>query len=180
MSEKNSYISENWVQWVSLLTLTTCTDCRKLHGKLFAINNVYFKPPLHENCQCEIDEVIALLAGTATNNGKYGADWYLMYYNELPYYYISRNQAEESGWESKKGNLAEILPNMMIGGDIFKNTKGLLPDLPDRLWYEADINYADGYRNYERILYSNDGLIFVTYDHYQTFIEIIKKENNNG
>ena len=39
-------------------------------------------------------------------------------------------------------------------------------------WYEADINYKDGFRNRERILYSNDGLIFVSYDHYQTFYEV--------
>ena len=44
------------------------------------------------------------------------------------------------------------------------------------LWYEADINYTSGYRGTERILYSNDGLVFVTYDHYQTFYEIQIKE----
>ena len=41
------------------------------------------------------------------------------------------------------------------------------------IWYEADINYSDGYRALHRILYSNDGLIFVTYDHYKTFVEIV-------
>ena len=39
-------------------------------------------------------------------------------------------------------------------------------------WYEADINYTGGFRTHDRILYSNDGLIFVTYEHYQTFYEI--------
>ena len=38
--------------------------------------------------------------------------------------------------------------------------------------YEADINYEFGYRGTQRILFSNDGLIFVTYDHYDTFVEI--------
>ena len=47
-----------------------------------------------------------------------------------------------------------------------------LPVSQGRIWYEADINYTGGKRNRERILYSNDGLIFVTYDHYQTFYEI--------
>lgn len=47
-----------------------------------------------------------------------------------------------------------------------------LPTAPNRIWYEADINYEFGYRVTERILFSNDGLIFVTYDHYATFIEI--------
>ena len=47
-----------------------------------------------------------------------------------------------------------------------------LPVSQGRIGYEADINYTGGKRNRERILYSNDGLIFVTYDHYQTFYEI--------
>ena len=42
-----------------------------------------------------------------------------------------------------------------------------------KMWYEADINYTTGKRNSEKIVYSNDGLIFVTYNHYKTFIEIV-------
>jgi len=41
-----------------------------------------------------------------------------------------------------------------------------------RIWYEADLNYIHGKRNGQRIVFSNDGLIFVTYDHYKTFYEI--------
>ena len=58
-------------------------------------------------------------------------------------------------------------------GAVYKNKDGKLPQSPGRVWYEADINYTKGYRNQERILYSNDGLVFVTYDHYETFYEII-------
>jgi len=43
-----------------------------------------------------------------------------------------------------------------------------------RVWYEADINYESGFRNRQRILYSNDGLVFASYDHYHTFYEITK------
>lgn len=50
---------------------------------------------------------------------------------------------------------------------------GHLPSAPGRIWYEADINYYEGYRGNDRILFSNDGLIFVTYDHYKTFLSII-------
>jgi guanyl-specific ribonuclease Sa len=60
----------------------------------------------------------------------------------------------------------------MIGGDIFYNAEGKLPTKYGRIWYEADINYTQGQRNIERIVYSNDGLIFVTYNHYETFCEI--------
>lgn len=71
-----------------------------------------------------------------------------------------------------EGNLAEVLPGRIIGGDIFENRKHKLPEAPERVWYEADFDYAGGYRNSFRLLYSNDGLIFVTYDHYVTFYEI--------
>ena len=61
----------------------------------------------------------------------------------------------------------------MLTKGVYKNRDQRLPDVPGRIWYEADINYSFGYRNGERILYSNDGLIFATYDHYATFVEIV-------
>ncbi len=111
-------------------------------------------------------------AGTATDLGENGADAYLSKYKKLPDYYISKNQARKTGWRTWKGNLNEVLPSMMIGGDPYKNGNRKLPQKSGRVWYEADINYNRGYRNLQRILYSNDGLIFVTYDHYQTYYEI--------
>lgn len=56
---------------------------------------------------------------------------------------------------------------------VYKNSNGHLPDDIGRVWYEADINYTKGYRGLGRIVFSNDGLVFVTYDHYETFYEII-------
>ncbi|MCI5801214.1 MAG: hypothetical protein MR014_03355 [Oscillospiraceae bacterium] len=35
------------------------------------------------------------------------------------------------------------------------------------------MNYTWGFRGTDRILFFNDGLIFVTYDHYLTFYEIV-------
>lgn len=67
----------------------------------------------------------------------------------------------------------KFIPEKMIIGGVFNNTNKHLPDAPDRIWYEADINYYKGKRNGHRILWSNDGLIFVTYDHYLTFYEIV-------
>ena len=60
----------------------------------------------------------------------------------------------------------------MLGGDVYHNGDSKLPDAPDRIWYEADIHYDGGKRNRQRLLYSNDGLMFATYDHYHTFYEI--------
>ena len=114
------------------------------------------------------------LIGTATNMWYNGADAQLFYNNKLPNYYISKSEARHLGWQGWKGNLDEVLPGKMIGGDVYKNSEGKLPSAPGRIWYEADINYSSGHRNRERILYSNDGLIFVTYDHYQTFYEMTR------
>lgn len=60
----------------------------------------------------------------------------------------------------------------MYGG-MYYNKNGKLPNALDRVWYEADINYYEGRRNKHRIYFSNDGLIFVSYDHGNTFYEII-------
>ena len=76
------------------------------------------------------------------------------------------------GWISNKGNLSDVLPGRIIGGDVFYNDAGKLPQAEGRIWHEADFDYISGYRNDSRILYSSDGLIFVTYDHYKTFYEI--------
>ncbi|KAA0840677.1 ribonuclease domain-containing protein [Bacillus paralicheniformis] len=91
---------------------------------------------------------------------------------KLPKNYITKAEAEKLGWVSKKGNLAEVAPGKSIGGDIFKNKGNPLPAAKNRVWREADINYSSGYRGNERILYSNDGLIYKTTDHYKTFKKI--------
>lgn len=73
----------------------------------------------------------------------------------------------------KKGNLHDVAPGKMLDKGVYVNRNGHLPEEFGRVWYEADINYSGGYRGSCRILYSNDGLVFVTYDHYETFVEIV-------
>ena len=90
----------------------------------------------------------------------------------LPSNFITKTQAKALGWVSRKGNLAEVAPGKSIGGDIFKDIEGKLPSAPGRVWYEADINYTAGFRSGDRIIYSSDGLIFKTTDHYNTFKQI--------
>ena len=91
---------------------------------------------------------------------------------ELPSCYITSEEALKHDWVKAEGNLADVLPGRMIGGDVFENRKHKLPEAPGRIWFEADFDYTGGYRNSFRLLYSNDGFIFVTYDHYATFYEI--------
>lgn len=65
---------------------------------------------------------------------------------------------------------------MSIGGNKFGNREGLLPKEKGRTYYECDVNYESGYRGEERIVYSNDGLIYYTGDHYESFELLYTKE----
>lgn len=91
----------------------------------------------------------------------------------LPENFITKAQASEFGWKPG-GDLNKVAPGKSIGGDIFKNAEKSLPDAPDRIWHECDINYNGGHRGDDRILYSNDGLIYSTSDHYKTFKVLYK------
>jgi hypothetical protein len=159
--------------WRAILDVKTCYDCHEKHGKIYEIKETVIPPPpLHRFCRCQIVKLRAILAGNATKSGVMGADWWIKYYGKLPDYYISREEAKSLGWKPKKANLGQSAPGkMMFGGEYF-NDNGKVPQKAGRKWYEADINYETGKRNKSRILFSNDGLIFVTYDHYETFYEI--------
>lgn len=97
---------------------------------------------------------------------------YIRQYGELPDNFITKKEAEALGWVASQGNLHEVAPGKSIGGDTFGNREGLLPKAKERKWYEADINYNGGRRNADRIVFSNDGLIYMTTDHYKSFIDI--------
>lgn len=94
---------------------------------------------------------------------------YLHSYQYLPDYYIKKSHARQLGWQPSKGNLCEVLPGKAIGGDHFSNREAKLPNKTGRQWFEADVNYQCGRRSTDRLLYSSDGLIFVTQDHYRSF-----------
>ena len=97
---------------------------------------------------------------------------YIHTYNKLPINYITKQQAEEQGWDSSSGNLDEVLPGMSIGGSSFGNYESKLPKANGRQYFECDIDYEGGYRNSKRLVYSNDGLIFYTEDHYENFEQL--------
>lgn len=95
---------------------------------------------------------------------------YLHYFEELPINYLTKKEASALGWVAKEGNLWEVTDQMSIGGDVFGNREKLLPEKEGRKYYECDIDYNGGTRNAKRIVYSNDGLIYYTEDHYESFI----------
>lgn len=101
-----------------------------------------------------------------------GVSNYIKANKTLPCNFITKSQASALGWVSSKGNLADVAPGKSIGGDVFTNREGLLPTASGRTWREADINYTSGFRNSDRILYSNDGLVYKTTDHYASFTKM--------
>lgn len=166
--------SKNYKYWKTNIDSKECENCKDNNGKIYLKNEFPNpSPPLHFFCRCKIKLLNALHAGTATNKGVDGADMWLTMYGILPDYYLTLSEAKALGYDSKKGNLGDIAPGCMITKGVYRNDDGHLPDETGRIWYEADINYVYGYRGAERILFSNDGLIFVTYDHYLNFTEII-------
>lgn len=94
---------------------------------------------------------------------------YLHLYGHLPANYITKNEAQALGWISNKGNLWQVAPGKSIGGDHFGNYEGLLPEAKGRVYRECDIDFDGTYRNAKRIIFSNDGLIYYTEDHYESF-----------
>lgn len=94
---------------------------------------------------------------------------YIHEFKVLPPNFITKREAQKLGWDNSKGNLWKVTNKKSIGGDSFGNFEGLLPKASGRKYYECDINYNGGYRGAERIVYSNDGVIYYTEDHYKTF-----------
>ncbi len=97
---------------------------------------------------------------------------YLFAHGELPDNFITKKEAQKLGWDSRENYVSDVAPGKSIGGDRFGNYEGLLPSKKGRTWYEADCYYTTGKRNAHRILYSSDGLVYYTKDHYESFTEM--------
>lgn len=91
---------------------------------------------------------------------------YIHTYGCLPDNFITKDEARDLGWDG--GSVEVYAPGMAIGGDRFGNYEGLLPD--DRDYTECDIDtYGKNSRGAKRIVFSDDGLIYYTDDHYESF-----------
>ena len=97
---------------------------------------------------------------------------YIFEHGELPDNFITKKEAQKLGWDSSWNYVSDVAPGKSIGGDRFGNYEGLLPTKKGRQWYEADCYYTKGKRNAHRILYSNDGLVYYTDDHYESFTKM--------
>lgn len=126
--------------------------------------------PNEELPEEEVPEETLLIDEFGIYNNKDDVALYLTTYNKLPSNYLTKEEAKphiSSHWTYEN--------KLSVGGDRFYNREGLLPNEDGRLYYELDINYNGGNRNSLRIVYSNDGLIFYTDDHYESFVEYDKE-----
>ena len=101
-------------------------------------------------------------------NSKDDVALYLHLYGHLPDNYITKRDAQDLGWSG--GSLEPYAPGKSIGGSRFGNYEGILPEKKGRTYYECDIDtQGRKSRGAKRIVYSTDGLIYYTEDHYETF-----------
>ena len=148
-----------FVRWLALLltAMVLLSGCALLEAPV--------QQPTAEVTQAAISE-------NGTYSSKDEVAEYLHEFGHLPPNYLTKKEAQDLGWLANKGNLWEVAPGKSIGGDRFGNREGLLPEAPGRKYYECDIDFDGSYRNAKRIIYSNDGLIFYTEDHYESFQQL--------
>ena len=145
---------------MSVLSLSLFTGCAKEDVDLAT-------DILTAVLETELEEPTLSEDGTYTSKDEVAE--YLHTYGHLPSNFITKKEAKKLGWVSSEGNLDEVAPGMSIGGDYFGNYEGNLPEADGRDYYECDIDFDGTYRDAKRIVYSNDGLIYYTEDHYETF-----------
>jgi len=105
------------------------------------------------------------------NGSYYSKDEVALYihtYGKLPSNFITKTEAKALGWEG--GSVEQYAKGKAIGGDKFGNYEGKLPSKKGRTYTECDIDtYKKSSRGAKRIIFSNDGLVYYTEDHYETF-----------
>ena len=94
---------------------------------------------------------------------------YIHLYDHLPDNYVTKDEAENAGWSG--GNVERYTgEGTAIGGSYFGNREGLLPKAKGRSYTECDIDtVGENSRGAKRIVFSNDGLVYYTEDHYESF-----------
>lgn len=121
-----------------------------------------------ESAESKIDE-----NGTYTT--KDDVALYIHVYGKLPSNFITKKEAEKLGWSG--GSVEKYAPGKCIGGAKFGNYEGLLPEKDGRTYTECDIDtLGASSRGAKRIVFSNDGLIYYTDDHYESFTLLYGEE----
>ncbi len=162
-----------------VFVLAVATGC----GANTAKKDVKATPTTQQTVKKVVNNGQNKIANVAANSGKLTIDKngtytdkesvakYIYQYKKLPSNFITKNNAKKLGWQTK-GTLDKVAPGKSIGGDRYGDYEKKLPKASGRQWTECDIDYVRGNRNAKRIVFSNDGLIYYTGDHYKTFTKV--------
>lgn len=116
----------------------------------------------------QIDETDGYLDKDGSYTSKEDVMNYLIEYGQLPGNFITKKEAKKLGWSG--GSLEPYAPGKCIGGDYFGNYEKVLPVVSGRTYHECDIDTLNANsRGAKRIIYSDDGQIYYTDNHYKTF-----------
>lgn len=119
------------------------------------------------NTQSQVQENPAATASIEELTDENSVIRYVKNHRKLPTYYITKAEARQLGWDAAAGNLCDVHPGKAIGRDRFSNREKQLPT--NAQYYEADVNYHCGRRGADRIIFTKDGDIWLTKNHYKTF-----------
>lgn len=155
---------------VSLLGFAACTaeDAGKIIDDVLDVALDYLTETDTGATQNASGDLSKLLPENGTYDDKNNVALYIHIYGKLPQNYITKEAAEDLGWSG--GSVEKYAPGKCIGGSRFGNYEGALPKKSGRIYYECDIDtLGESSRGAKRIVYSNDGLVYYTDDHYETF-----------
>ena len=145
-----------------LLSLTACGDAAQ------TIDTVQQAAQTVQELADAQEEETPAIEEEGTYTTKEDVARYIHTYGHLPDNFITKKQAQALGWEG--GSLEPYAPGKCIGGSRFGNYEGTLPEKDGRTYTECDIDTLGAEkRGGKRIVFSNDGLIYYTEDHYETF-----------
>lgn len=145
-----------------LLSLTACGDAAQ------TIDTVQQAAQTVQEIAAAQEEETPAIEEDGTYTTKEDVARYIHTYGHLPDNFITKKQAQALGWEG--GSLEPYAPGKCIGGSRFGNYEGILPEKDGRTYTECDIDALGAEkRGGKRIVFSNDGLIYYTEDHYETF-----------
>lgn len=133
------------------------------------------KPSTEITPPSKSSDLVALNRGVLRGPEEVAIVQHIIDHGSLPDSFVTKREAEKLGWDASEGNLRKVAPGKSIGGDRFYNREGELPEASGRKYYEADLNYNGGHRGAERLVYSSDGLIYVTRNHYRSFQQVKTK-----
>lgn len=151
--DQNQLIQETFIDEVSTSPVTSPETLPPTDPPTEACTEDATEPPIDEGGSFYSKDDVSL---------------YLYTFGCLPQNYITKGEARGYGWSG--GSVEAYVPGAAIGGDRFYNREGLLPDADGRKYFECDIDTKGrSSRGAKRIVYSNDGLIYYTSDHYSSF-----------